>query len=148
MDDLLDAVARQLRHDALHDGLTGLANRTLLLDRLTHALDRSQRTRTHVAVVHLGLDGFKTVNEGLGHATGDQVLRAVADRLTTCVRSSDPLARVGGDEFAIVADCAAVGDAHALADRLVSDMRAPLLRRRDGSMHASPHPCGWTPARR
>jgi diguanylate cyclase (GGDEF)-like protein len=126
-DDLLEAMAWQLRHDALHDALTGLANRALLLDRLGQALERRRRARTQVAVLHLGLDSFRSVNEGLGHAAGDRVLRAVADRLSTCVRSSDSIARVGGDELEIVAECSATNDAHALAERVVSGLRAPLL---------------------
>jgi diguanylate cyclase (GGDEF)-like protein len=90
---------RQVRHQALHDPLTGLPNRALFLDRLGHALARSRRQRTGLAVLFADLDGFKQVNDGLGHHAGDQLLISLSGRLTDVLRSSDSLARYGGDEF-------------------------------------------------
>jgi diguanylate cyclase (GGDEF)-like protein/PAS domain S-box-containing protein len=92
----------ELRRLALHDGLTGLANRTLFLDRVTQAVAREDN-RT-LAVVYVDLDDFKTVNDGLGHVAGDELLRAVAGRLQNCLRGQDTAARLGGDEFGILLD--------------------------------------------
>jgi diguanylate cyclase (GGDEF)-like protein len=92
----------QLAHLALHDPLTGLANRALLVDHLDRALGRLERRRLGLAVVFVDLDGFKVVNDLGGHACGDKVLATVAGRLTQCVRPADLLARLGGDEFVAV----------------------------------------------
>jgi diguanylate cyclase (GGDEF)-like protein/PAS domain S-box-containing protein len=92
----------QLTHQAFHDELTGLANRALFTDRVAHALARRERDSTTLAVLLLDLDDFKTVNDGLGHAAGDSMLRAVAERLAALVRPGDTTARLGGDEFAMV----------------------------------------------
>ena len=94
----------RLTHNLLHDELTGLPSRRLLLDRLTRALVRSKRTRTMVAVVYVDLDCFKAVNDTLGHAAGDQLLVSVAARLLECVRDTDTCARIGGDEFVLVCE--------------------------------------------
>lgn len=94
----------RLTHEVLHDGLTGLAHRRLLVDRLTQALARSTRTGMSVAVLFLDLDHFKNVNDTLGHAAGDQLLVGVARRLQECVRDTDTCARVGGDEFVVVCE--------------------------------------------
>jgi diguanylate cyclase (GGDEF)-like protein/PAS domain S-box-containing protein len=95
----------QLLHDAFHDALTGLANRSLFLDRLGLSLARAQRRKDcHFAVLFLDLDRFKLINDSLGHLSGDQALIAIARRLETCVRPGDTVARLGGDEFAILLD--------------------------------------------
>src|SRR3954464_5430649 len=92
----------QLRHQALHDPLTGLPNRTLFLDRARHAVDAAARTRIYPAVMYIDLDGFKPVNDTFGREAGDSLLRTVADRLRGCLRPADTAARLGGDEFAIL----------------------------------------------
>ena len=94
--------ADRLRYQALHDDLTGLPNRTLLEDRLRHALDASGRTRKSIGLLMLDLNHFKDVNDTLGHDQGDQLLRAVAHRIQGVVRSVDTVARFGGDEFAVL----------------------------------------------
>src|SRR5204862_955158 len=92
-----------LRHQAFHDALTGLANRTLFVDRVDHALSvRRPTAGPGTAVAFIDLDDFKTVNDSLGHAAGDQLLQIVAQRLHAEVRAGDTAARLGGDEFAIL----------------------------------------------
>lgn len=98
------ALEDELRHQAFHDALTGLANRALFADRLEHALSRTRRFRHPVAVLFIDLDDFKTVNDSLGHGEGDQLLVAVADRLRHAVRAGDTIARMGGDEFAVLVE--------------------------------------------
>ena len=92
----------QLEHQALHDPLTGLANRTLFFDRLNHALQQAARDRKQVAIVMIDLDRFKSVNDAYGHEAGDQVMRKIAARLGAGLRRTDTVARIGGDEFAMV----------------------------------------------
>jgi len=96
------AQVRRLRHQALHDALTGLPNRALFNDRLQSALIRAHRRQESVAVVFLDLDGFKAVNDRFGHATGDALLKEFAQRLQAAVRAADTVARLGGDEFVAV----------------------------------------------
>ncbi len=103
---------RELRHRAFHDRLTGLPNRELLLDRLHQAIARSAREGAAVGVVFVDLDGFKEVNDELGHAAGDEVLVEVSARLASGMRQVDTVGRLGGDEFVIV--CEALTDVHSI----------------------------------
>jgi diguanylate cyclase (GGDEF)-like protein len=117
----------ELRFQALHDSLTGLANRALLTDRIEHLLARNRRSETTSAVLFLDLDGFKSVNDTLGHDVGDELLKAVAGRLTTAVREADTIGRLGGDEFVIVIDGASLDVAPQLvAERVVAVLRQPF----------------------
>ena len=100
---LQDANAR-LKYDALHDGLTGLANRALFEDHLRRVLDKNARKGPAYTVIYLDLDRFKSVNDTLGHASGDELLRQVASRLRDCLRPEDIVARRGGDEFTVLAE--------------------------------------------
>ncbi|BCJ41592.1 hypothetical protein GCM10010168_54100 [Actinoplanes ianthinogenes] len=122
------ALTAELTTQAMHDGLTGLGNRTMLKDRLTAAIARSQRHGRPVGVLLLDLNGFKPVNDTYGHDAGDALLKVVADRLRTCVRTEDTVARLGGDEFVIVAeDLRAVADALVIADRVVAALNETVL---------------------
>jgi diguanylate cyclase (GGDEF)-like protein len=114
----------ELQHRALHDPLTGLANRSLFASRLEHALaQRDER----VAALFLDLDDFKTINDNHGHQAGDEMLVAVADALRRSVRAGDTVARLGGDEFAILVERGATeSDARALAERLLEAVRTPV----------------------
>jgi diguanylate cyclase (GGDEF)-like protein/PAS domain S-box-containing protein len=116
----------QLTRQAFHDGLTGLANRALFRDRLDQALARAARTHEVVAVLMLDLDGFKQVNDTLGHDAGDQLLTEVAQRFSDVTRPSDTVARLGGDEFAFVAEGAHEVHAVALANRLLERLAEPV----------------------
>lgn len=93
---------RRLEHIASHDPLTGLPNRFLFLDRLAQAIKAAQRTRTELAVLFVDLDGFKQINDSLGHQCGDEVLRQIADRIHGCIRAADTVCRLGGDEFVML----------------------------------------------
>ena len=111
----------RLAHAAIHDPLTGLPNRVLFLDRMTMALSRARRQHRRVAVAFLDLDRFKLVNDGLGHAAGDELLQAVARRLTEAVRNEDTVARFGGDEFTILWEGLADDEDPAMAGRRVME---------------------------
>ena len=117
----------QLRYRAFHDPLTQLANRSLFADRIEHAIARSLRSPHSIAVVVLDLDGFKTINDSLGHTAGDQLLVAAAQRLKNQLRPGDTAARLGGDEFAVLLeDITALEEVEALADRLLDVFRSPF----------------------
>ncbi len=121
------AAHEKLEHQALHDPLTGLANRDLLMDRLAHALARSTRSGHRTLVLFCDLDHFKDVNDTFGHETGDLVLVTVADRLRAAVRPGDTVARLGGDEFVVVAESiAAVEAQRALASRVQAVLDEPV----------------------
>jgi diguanylate cyclase (GGDEF)-like protein/PAS domain S-box-containing protein len=121
------AAQQKLEHQALHDPLTGLANRDLLMDRLAHALARSARTGVHLMVMFCDLDHFKDVNDNLGHETGDTVLVTVAERLRAAVRPGDTVARLGGDEFVVVAEGVSGADGQrALVERVQNVLDQPV----------------------
>ncbi|MGK7917219.1 MAG: putative bifunctional diguanylate cyclase/phosphodiesterase [Prochloraceae cyanobacterium] len=119
----------QLQHDALHDSLTGLPNRALLLDRLEQALKRQQRYPDRLfGILFLDLDRFKVINDSLGHLLGDQMLIAVAHRLEKCQRASDTFARLGGDEFVLLLDeLTSLEPAIKVAERIHQALDKPFI---------------------
>ena len=122
-----EVTKERMRHQALHDPLTQLANRALIIDRLGQMLARSRRNHVPCAVMFLDLDNFKDINDTLGHEVGDEVLVAVGTRLRNTVREVDTVGRLGGDEFILLLDGAALTDGAALiADRILGAMRAPF----------------------
>jgi diguanylate cyclase (GGDEF)-like protein len=124
MADKLQLSREELQHQALHDPLTGLPNRALFMEQLEHALARARRKPTPVSVLYLDLDGFKTVNDTLGHEAGDEVLVDVAERLRRTLREADMVARLGGDEFGIVLEEELQG-ATLTAQRIVRQFERP-----------------------
>ena len=122
------ALEEQLTHQAFHDPLTGLANRVLFIDRVGHALNLVSRNRHALAVLFVDLDGFKNINDSLGHAAGDELLAIIARRLLTCVRTADTVARLGGDEFAfLIEDATDDNSATAVAERVAAAVRKPIV---------------------
>jgi diguanylate cyclase (GGDEF)-like protein/PAS domain S-box-containing protein len=122
------AFEEQLTHQAFHDPVTGLANRALFAERVRHAIARSRREQRGIALVFLDLDDFKTINDSLGHAAGDEVLAEVARRLAASIRASDTAARFGGDEFALLLeDIEGVQEAADTAERALDALAMPLL---------------------
>ncbi|WP_342118852.1 putative bifunctional diguanylate cyclase/phosphodiesterase [Pseudoduganella sp. OTU4001] len=118
---------KAIKHQATHDQLTGLPNRSLFLDRLTHAIRRAERRKEKLAVVFVDLDKFKQINDTLGHAVGDELLRTVAGTLKKCVRDFDTVARLGGDEFVLLLD-SPLGDTTPgmIAERIGARLAQPL----------------------
>ncbi|NVO06695.1 MAG: diguanylate cyclase, partial [Rhodoferax sp.] len=118
---------QRTRHMALHDGLTGLANRSLLLERVAQLIAISAREPRHIAIMFLDLDGFKLVNDTWGHEIGDQVLKTVSSRLVGLVRPSDTVARLGGDEFVILLDNPDSRDnVMMIASRVIDEINGPM----------------------
>jgi len=118
---------RELHHLALHDSLTELPNRALILDRIDQMLARSRREHTPVAVLFLDLDNFKDINDNLGHAAGDQLLAGVAARLVSAIRQEDTVGRLGGDEFVVLAEGASLAaGAEMVAERILDVLATPF----------------------
>jgi diguanylate cyclase (GGDEF)-like protein/PAS domain S-box-containing protein len=118
----------KLTHQAFHDALTGLPNRALLADRIEHALKRQQRTSSDVALLFLDLDDFKTINDSLGHAAGDDLLVEIASRLSQNLRAADTAARLGGDEFALLLEEAkGANGATLVAQRVLEAIASPIM---------------------
>lgn len=116
----------ELRERALHDALTGLPNRTLFHDRARHALERGLRERVPICVAFMDLDDFKAVNDTFGHAVGDELLCAIADRLASCMRSTDTVTRLGGDEFALLLEDTELDTAVAIVERILEAVAQPV----------------------
>ena len=117
----------QLIREALHDSLTGLANRGLLRDRANRALGRRERMGHEIAVLLIDLDDFKAINDGLGHAAGDEALGVVARRLLECVEPGDTVARLGGDEFAVLLEAVEPGDPAVVAEKIQERLKLPMF---------------------
>jgi len=118
---------QHIRHQAFHDALTGLPNRSLLQDRLDHAIEIARRETRQLAVMFIDLDRFKVVNDSLGHDVGDSLLVTVTSRLKECMRRSDTIARLGGDEFVVVlSDFAAASEVAEVAEKIVASVMQPL----------------------
>ncbi|MEP7213509.1 MAG: EAL domain-containing protein [Acidobacteriota bacterium] len=122
------SLEEQLTHQALHDPLTKIANRVLFRDRVDHALAKLVRSNGSLAVLFLDLDNFKAINDSLGHAAGDKLLIAVAERLQDCLRNSDTAARLGGDEFAVLVEYMHhAEEAEMIAERILAVFRQPFI---------------------
>ena len=120
------AMSLRMSHLAQHDSLTGLPNRVLLNDRLNQAIEMARRHSQSLAVLYLDVDRFKHINDTLGHAVGDRLLQSIARRLVACVRTSDTVSRMGGDEFVVLlSEVACAEDALRAADKILAAMAAP-----------------------
>jgi diguanylate cyclase (GGDEF)-like protein len=135
----LTELKEELRHQAFHDALTSLPNRTLFIERVAAALARNKRAGRPLSVVFLDIDDFKTINDSLGHSLGDQVLVTVAERLRHAVRPGDTVARLGGDEFGVLLDdMNTPADALMAAERMMATLRVPaMLEGREVPIRAS-----------
>lgn len=123
---------QEVEYKAYHDALTGLPNRQLFIDRLKHAIVRAQRSQSAFSVLFVDLDGFKLINDSLGHAVGDLLLKGVAIRLFGCARQEDTVARLGGDEFTvIVEDTSGERDAAAVAHRIIHSLSEPFVHKNE-----------------
>ncbi|MDP8991907.1 MAG: EAL domain-containing protein [Actinomycetota bacterium] len=139
----------ELRRKAFYDSLTGLANRALFHDRLAKAIQVAMRRGASPAVLMVDLDGFKEVNDTLGHGVGDRLLQLMAERIGECLRPSDTAARVGGDEFAVLLEDTSRSGAESVAERLVVACRQPvLLGDREVVANASIGIAFWSPEMR
>jgi diguanylate cyclase (GGDEF)-like protein len=133
-DDELERRQQELAFMATHDALTGLPNRTLILDRLEQMLVRSRHSQAPVAALFIDLDNFKSINDTLGHGAGDQLLQTVAARLDGVVRDVDALGRLGGDEFVVVAaDLSLVAGPELIAERILDALKEPFSLGDDGT---------------
>jgi diguanylate cyclase (GGDEF)-like protein len=122
-----ESVAMRMQHQAQHDALTGLPNRSLLNDRIQIELSHARREETTLAVLFLDLDRFKIINDSLGHATGDQLLCVVARRLKKCLREGDTVARLGGDEFMVLLPrISTVADAGQIGNKIIDELARPV----------------------
>ncbi len=122
-----ESVAMRMQHQAQHDALTGLPNRSLLNDRIQIELSHARREQTTLAILFLDLDRFKIINDSLGHATGDQLLCVVARRLKRCLREGDTVARLGGDEFMILLPrINTVADAGHIGNKIIDELARPV----------------------
>jgi diguanylate cyclase (GGDEF)-like protein/PAS domain S-box-containing protein len=129
MDDITDfkAYQEQLEYQANYDELTGLINRNLLNDRFEQAISSAQRDQKGVCIFFMDLDNFKVINDTMGHSAGDELLKIIAERLLNCARSSDTVARYGGDEFVLVfPHIAKMEDAALIAERIIAEISQPL----------------------
>jgi diguanylate cyclase (GGDEF)-like protein len=123
---LVDETTGQLRHQSLHDSLTGLPNRVLVRDRAEQMLARARRNRMPIALLYVDVDGLRHINETYGHSAGDALLRIVANRLLSVIRESDTVARVAGDEFVVLLEGPSLdGGAEMVADRVLEVLREP-----------------------
>lgn len=119
---------KQLIHTATHDPLTGLTNRLVFYDRIAVELARARRNQTNLALIYFDLDRFKIINDTLGHSSGDQLLKAVAERLQNLLRETDTLARMGGDEFMyILPEVESAEDVYKIAEKVLDVIRKPFL---------------------
>jgi diguanylate cyclase (GGDEF)-like protein/PAS domain S-box-containing protein len=132
---------KQLIHTATHDPLTKLTNRLVFYDRIAVELARARRNQTNLALIYIDLDRFKIINDTLGHSCGDQLLKAVADRLKNLLRETDTLARMGGDEFMyILPEVESSEDVNRIAEKILDSIRKPFLL--DGQLQSITGSCG------
>ena len=139
----------ELEYRALHDALTGLPNRTLVLDRAEQVLARARRRDVPVTALFMDIDGFKQINDRFGHKAGDEVLRQLGARLRTVLRGSDTVGRLGGDEFVMVLDCDGreAADPARVAERILDVLRQPLELPAPGTHRCRSRPASASPRR-